>query len=368
MSFIHKSLNTFSHLIIIIAVLLLITSSSVLAQFPEIEVDIGDTTAYPGTTNSVISVYLTNRVDVIDGFNLYIELDPPGLMVFQDDTVTIFDTAFWKCLTGTPEICSDSQQVLDDSWDFFYDSTYLDTIGSLDTTGTLSSGWELVDSRSSGFGRIITIAGIADLPGGINTPGIQPSLEGGVLVKVLVDVFNIDDTVTDRTANLLLQTNFKDHFGFSNDGTSLTWVGEERPDTTCHECTQWAFVPPEMVDTVCVEYIEVSYINYDDCDSVGIGTKIVMVLDTANVKVSNGSVTIGMSGVCGNIDGMVDPVQVDIDDLVYFVNFVFKGGPPPDPLRVANVDCDELGIVDVDDLVMMVNYTFKGGEPICQCN
>lgn len=357
-----QSLDTLN-ILIVISVITLILSSSVMAQFPDIEVDVGDTVASPGATNSVISIYLTNRVDTIAGFNLWLQLDRPDIMIFQTDTMTIFETTYWKCLTYNDLDCIDSQLVLEsDDWDFFYENSYLDTIGNLDTIGTLTSGWELIDSRSlSDIGTDINIAGIADLPGGSGTTqGIPPSFEGGVLVKVLADIFDIQDTLTDRTVNMLVQTDFKDHFGFSKpDGTSLTWVDEIKPDTSCFQCTHWVEDPPGTF--ICFNYIEISL---GECDSIEVGLDTVKVLDTANVKVNNGSVTVALSAVCGNVDGIMDPMEIDINDLVFLVDYQFNDGPAPEPLWTANLNCDS-EMNDIADLVMMVDFMFNDGPPIC---
>lgn len=357
MSFRLKSLKTLGFVFVLICIVL---PNLAQAQFPDIEIKVGDTTAYPNAKNSVVSIYLTNRVDTIAGFNLWIQLDRPDIMLFQTDTATISDTLYFKCLSYFGGNCVDSQLVIDPAEaDFFHVNTYLDTIGNFDTTGTLCSGWDLIDSRSiSGVGTDINIAGIADLPGGNDVSGIPPSFSSGLLIKVLADVLDIPDTLTDRDVNMLVQTNFKDHFGLSRpDGSSIPWVQEIVDDTTCYQCQEW-------FGDVCSNWIEVTF---GTCDSIEVGLDTITVLDTANVKVYNGSLTVLSGGVCGNLDGVTEPfIEIDIIDLVYFVDWSFRGGPPPDPVSVANLNCDvEEG--DIEDLVMMVDYMFRGGEPICTC-
>lgn len=57
---------------------------------------------------------------------------------------------------------------------------------------------------------------------------------------------------------------------------------------------------------------------------------------------------------------------VDIDDMIYFVQFTFEGGPEPLPVLLSgDFNCD--GNVDIDDLIAFVDYSFKGG-PGVQCN
>ncbi|MGB2769623.1 MAG: dockerin type I repeat-containing protein [Candidatus Zixiibacteriota bacterium] len=60
-----------------------------------------------------------------------------------------------------------------------------------------------------------------------------------------------------------------------------------------------------------------------------------------------------------NGDGLVD-----VGDVIYLINYLYKGGTPPDPLWVGDVNCDE--IVNVGDIVFLVSYLYKGGsEPFC---
>jgi hypothetical protein len=65
--------------------------------------------------------------------------------------------------------------------------------------------------------------------------------------------------------------------------------------------------------------------------------------------------------VCGNANGDGD---VNVGDAVFLINYVFKGGPAPDPLEAGDANCD--GQVNVGDAVYLISYVFKGGpEPCC---
>ena len=55
---------------------------------------------------------------------------------------------------------------------------------------------------------------------------------------------------------------------------------------------------------------------------------------------------------------------MDVGDLVYLINYLYRGGPPPDPLAAGDANCD--GKVDVGDVVYLINYLFKGGPPPCE--
>jgi hypothetical protein len=55
---------------------------------------------------------------------------------------------------------------------------------------------------------------------------------------------------------------------------------------------------------------------------------------------------------------------IDGGDVVYLINYLFKGGPPPEPLLSGDNTCD--GNVDSGDVVYLINYLFKGG-PAPEC-
>ena len=67
------------------------------------------------------------------------------------------------------------------------------------------------------------------------------------------------------------------------------------------------------------------------------------------------------TGVCGDMNGSS---TVDIADLTYLVAYMFKGGPEPASLALANVNGQ--GEVDIADLTFLVAYMFKSGPaPVC---
>jgi hypothetical protein len=57
--------------------------------------------------------------------------------------------------------------------------------------------------------------------------------------------------------------------------------------------------------------------------------------------------------------------SINSTDIIYLVNFVFKGGQPPIPTAdEGDVDCS--GNITSSDIIFLVNYVFKGGpEPLC---
>jgi len=56
--------------------------------------------------------------------------------------------------------------------------------------------------------------------------------------------------------------------------------------------------------------------------------------------------------------------NVDVGDIVYLINYLYKNGPAPNPLQAGDATCE--GTVDVGDVVYLINYLFKGGPaPDC---
>ena len=55
--------------------------------------------------------------------------------------------------------------------------------------------------------------------------------------------------------------------------------------------------------------------------------------------------------------------SVDISDVVYIVNYIFAGGPAPNPSQAGDADCTIT--IDVADAVYLINYIFASGPAPC---
>ncbi len=65
-------------------------------------------------------------------------------------------------------------------------------------------------------------------------------------------------------------------------------------------------------------------------------------------------------------DALHDNQLILVNDLVFLVNHVFKGGPPPLCIDEGDALADN-GLILVNDLVYLVNHVFKGGPPPPPC-
>jgi len=68
-------------------------------------------------------------------------------------------------------------------------------------------------------------------------------------------------------------------------------------------------------------------------------------------------------GLCGDANG---DESVNVGDAVYLINYVFSGGPAPNPVCIGDANGD--GDVNVGDAVYVINYVFNGGPaPVENC-
>ena len=67
----------------------------------------------------------------------------------------------------------------------------------------------------------------------------------------------------------------------------------------------------------------------------------------------------------GNVDGITSSGNpINVSDLSYLVNYLFKGGQPPQPVQLnGDVDCSLR--INVADLTYLVDYLFRAGPAPC---
>ncbi len=60
----------------------------------------------------------------------------------------------------------------------------------------------------------------------------------------------------------------------------------------------------------------------------------------------------------GNVDG---EGVIELGDVVYLINYLWKEGPAPEPIGLGDLNCD--AVIDLGDVVSLINYLYKGGDP-----
>ena len=331
------------------------------AQFTDLIVTVGDTVGSPGQQNSVITVYLQNYEDTIAGFTLWLRLNRPDIAIFQTNLDTVIDTTYWVCENTACTTAVAFDTAFHDTWDFTVIGEKEVFTGNIDTTGTLLSGWEFLETRNpDNNGFDIRVTGLANVQGdGVYTPGIPPYGGGGnpedrVLFRLLGDIFDVPASQQDRTAIVEIITGNKSSFVFSRpDGTAIGYYNVEYPDTNYYRCMDW-------VGQTCFDWQQVSLPPYD---SVEVVTDTAVLLDTVMVVAENGSVTV-TGGVCGNVNNDVLG-QVNLTDLTVLVNHLFVTFQPLAEPSVADVNCDTN--INLTDLTRLVNFLFVTFVPLACC-
>jgi hypothetical protein len=68
----------------------------------------------------------------------------------------------------------------------------------------------------------------------------------------------------------------------------------------------------------------------------------------------------GESYLCGNANG---DELVNIGDVVFIVNYIFREGPAPDPLCIGNANGEPPPLVNIGDAAYLINFVFREGPP-----
>jgi hypothetical protein len=348
-----------------------------LASPPVLEPRIYDETARTGQQDFPISVYLSNYFDTVAGFDFLLVLSDPELLEFQTRLDTTFDTTYWKCTLWSGELCVDSADVTDSVLDdpsFEHDWTIVDSseylAGVFDTTGTLCSGWEFISAHPvSGYSYALRVTGRADTTWPpYYTPGIgYPQFGDYPLIKLLADVNDISDTVQDRTVNIwwayepwcelsVFYDEKGDLIGCCDSGEFNIEV-----DTSWFMCDFW----DPFVGETCYFYIEVAEGPIDSVDSFWCCDTILTPCysDLSDIRFRHGSVTVlySSSGICGDSN---NDFQVNLIDVTYIIDYLYKNGPAPPKPDQADTDCD--GSINLLDATYLINYLYREGpQPGC---
>jgi hypothetical protein len=55
---------------------------------------------------------------------------------------------------------------------------------------------------------------------------------------------------------------------------------------------------------------------------------------------------------------------LNIQDITFLINYLYKGGPPPMPVGAGDANCT--GIVNIQDITYLINFLYKGGPVPCK--
>jgi len=259
----------------------------------------------PGTW---LPISLTNISQVVGGFEVSLLLDRPDLFRFSSDSVV-----------ETTIVCIDTIDC--DPAD-----TTIDTVlnSPVDTVGFATAGWDFVQGRALTTINL-KIAALAD-QGVPNGDAIEPGGPRQVCRVYLERIVPADvlDTLTDRSAHIFIDAS----------GTSFS-----TPEGTTIGRVDSLACSPSI--TQCDSMITVSY------------------TDTTAFQYFDGARTFTDACVRGDVN---ESGSINSADIIFLVNFVFKGGPEPlCNSTQGDVNCN--GITNSADIIFLVNFVFKGGPP-----
>lgn len=265
-----------------------------------------------GEPSTLVPIYLTNILQPVGGFEVSLLLDRPDLFKFS--STNIVETTI-VCID--PIDCNPAD-------------TTIDTVANspIITTGGAIANWEFIQGRA--LSNInLKLAALADAAGG---PTIPPINTGGprLLCQVRLDKVapaSLLDTLHDRTTRILID-------GPSTSFSTPQGVTIGRKDSTI--CLN----PPSCTHRDTVYYTDQNALSY-----------------------YNGARTFGAACTRGDVNknGVINSA-----DIIYLVNFVFKGGAAPLCSPTAgDVNCN--GVTNSADIIYLVNHVFKGGPPPGSC-
>jgi hypothetical protein len=164
----------------------------------------------------------------------------------------------------------------------------------------------------------------------INGAPSVPATPSGQTVLFANNLYTFSTTATDPEAQKL-------YYMWDFGDTTTEWIGPVYSDSIAETDHEW---------------------NQTGDYSIRVKSKDIFGLESAWSDPANVSVI-----VCGDSDG---DNAVDIDDVVFLVQYIFASGPPPNPIYKGDSDCS--GEVDIDDVVYLISYIFSGGGPPCDSN
>jgi hypothetical protein len=219
--------------------------------------------------------------------------------------------------------------------------------------GLSDSVWMESDTMIVGIPSTISVGLVHDEP----LTGMAVSMEWDGAVILTVDTHLNKSKFSALADSIFLE-------GFRN----AWWADGVNPDTFKFYC--WRFglehntLPPgkNMIITMDVTPQSAGNSNFRLVGWFNGSPSMLTTEDHAAIlpAISGGHITVlpYLSGDASH-DGVID-----VGDIVYLINYLYKNGAAPDPLESGDANCDS--VVDVSDVVVLINYLFKGG-PLPSC-
>jgi len=217
--------------------------------------------------------------------------------------------------------------------------------------GTAIEDWEITEANVIGLQLHVFADG--NIVGGTPIPpGVGQHLLMRLIAKVRADRLDPDGTVVDS----MCDSPYYELYGVTPVyiDSVLFWTGGGEPIGWV-----WGLF---CTDSICTEWDGETCIAWEctEWDSVS-------VCDSTAVYLYGGAITLDCEE-CDLIIGDADASEmIDIDDVVYLVDYIFTSGPSPTPDRVASGDANCDCAVDIDDVVYLIAYILTGGPPPCTC-
>jgi len=234
--------------------------------------------------------------------------------------------------------------------DYTADYPYSQLLEASGGTGIIS--WSDKYNDLDGTGLSLSSSGMVTgnpIAGLINFTAVATDNVGGEDEQLLG--FTINETLSFTTVSLpdgYLDTLYNMQMTASGGTGSITWSDKNG------DLTAWGLSldGTGLISGTPGDTGDVSFMCYI-VDNIGANTEQVF------------NFNISIAYICGDANN--DGVGPIVDDLVFLVDYIFKGGEAPPIIDAANVDgIINGGIpVDVADLTFLVNFIFKGGiDPI----
>jgi hypothetical protein len=121
----------------------------------------------------------------------------------------------------------------------------------------------------------------------------------------------------------------------------------------------------EPGDTICAVKIVTTSKNDQDVstlkNNVDLANDFVLAHDEIKCAIDTG-------GPCDCLPGDANNDQdYSVGDVTYLINYIFKGGPPPEPYETCSGDPNAACAISVGSATYLINYIFKGGPPPVTC-